>query len=97
MKNKNYPHIFDEKIADDAFLDSLHAIANEPLSNKIASFIHPVRSVGMVIFLLFYGNSIFESLSKIYLSNESEALDFGQLIVTDGANSKFAEKLGIPY
>jgi|SRR5210317_627443 hypothetical protein len=66
MKNKNYPHMFDEKIADDAFLDSLHAIAKEPLSHKIASYIHPVRSGGMVIFLLFYGNSIFESLSKIY-------------------------------
>ena len=66
MRKNNYPNMFDEKIADDAFLDSLHAIANEPLSNKIASFIHPVRSVGMVIFLLFYGNSIFESLSKIY-------------------------------
>ena len=38
-----------------------------------------------------------ESLSKIYLPNESEAIDFGQLIVTDGANSKFAEKLNIPY
>jgi hypothetical protein len=58
--------MFDEKIADDTFLDSLHAIAKEPLSNKILSFIHPVRSVVMVIFLLFYGNSIFESLSKIY-------------------------------
>ena len=66
MRNNNYPNMFDEKIADDAFLDSLHAIAKEPLSNKITSFIHPVRSVGMVIFLLFYGNSIFESLSKIY-------------------------------
>ena len=51
MKNKNYPHMFDEKIADDAFLDSLHAIAKEPFSNKIASYIHPVRSGGMVIFL----------------------------------------------
>ena len=38
-----------------------------------------------------------ESLSKIYLPNESEAIDFGQLIVTDGANSKIAEKLNIPY
>ena len=38
-----------------------------------------------------------ESLSKIYLPNESEAIDFGQLIVTDGTNSKFAEKLNIPY
>ena len=38
-----------------------------------------------------------ESLSKIYLPNESEAVDFGQLIVTDGANSKIAEKLNIPY
>ena len=38
-----------------------------------------------------------ESLSKIYLPNESEAIDFGQLIVTDGAHSKFAEKLNIPY
>ena len=38
-----------------------------------------------------------ESLSKIYLPNESKALDFGQLIVTDGTNSKFAEKLNIPY
>ena len=66
MRNNNYPNMFDEKIADDEFLDSLHAIAKEPLSNKITSFIHPVRSVGMVIFLLFYGNSIFESLSKIY-------------------------------
>ena len=63
MKNKNYPHMFDEKIADDAFLDSLHAIAKEPLSNKIASYIHPIRSGGMVIFLLFYSNSIFDSLS----------------------------------
>jgi hypothetical protein len=66
MRNNNYPNMFDEKIADDTFLDSLHAIAKEPLSNKILSFIHPVRSVVMVIFLLFYGNSIFESLSKIY-------------------------------
>ena len=39
----------------------------------------------------------FESLPKIYLPNEPEAIDFGQLIVTDGANSKFAEKLNIPY
>ena len=66
MRNNNYPNMFDEKIADNTFLDSLHAIAKEPLSNKILSFIHPVRSVVMVIFLLFYGNSIFESLSKIY-------------------------------
>jgi len=66
MRNNNYPNMFDEKIADDTFLDSLHAIAKEPLSNKILSFIHPVRSVVMVIFLLFYCNSIFESLSKIY-------------------------------
>ena len=66
MKNKNYPRMFDEKIADDAFLDSLHSIAKEPLSNKITSYMHPVGSAGMVIFLLFYGNSVFESLSKIY-------------------------------
>jgi 2-octaprenyl-6-methoxyphenol hydroxylase len=39
----------------------------------------------------------FDSLPKIYLPSESEAIDFGQLIVTDGANSKFAEKLNIPY
>ena len=38
-----------------------------------------------------------EPLSKIYLPNESQAIDFGQLIVTDGANSQFAEKLNIPH
>ena len=38
-----------------------------------------------------------ESLSKFYLPNDSEMIDCGQLIVTDGANSKFAEKLNIPY
>lgn len=38
-----------------------------------------------------------DSLSKIYLPNKSETIDFGHLIVTDGANSKFAKKLDIPY
>ena len=38
-----------------------------------------------------------KSLSKIYLPNKPEAIDFDQLIITDGANSKFAEKLDIPY
>ena len=66
MKNKNYPHMFDEKIADDAFLDSLHAIAKEPLSERIASSIKPVRLGGVVILLLLYGNTMFESISKIY-------------------------------
>ena len=66
MKNNNYPHMFDEKIADDAFLDSLHAIAKEPLSERIASSIKPVRLGGVVILLLLYGNTMFESISKIY-------------------------------
>ena len=38
-----------------------------------------------------------ESRSKIYLFNDTDAIDYGQLIVTDGANSKFAEKLNISY
>jgi 2-polyprenyl-6-methoxyphenol hydroxylase-like FAD-dependent oxidoreductase len=34
-----------------------------------------------------------ESPSKIILPNTSETIGFSKLIITDGANSKFAEKL----
>ena len=32
MRNNNYPNMFDEKIVNEEFLDSLHSIAKEPLS-----------------------------------------------------------------
>jgi hypothetical protein len=66
MKNNNYPNMFDEKIVNEEFLDSLHSIAKEPLSERIASSIKPVRLGGVVILLLLYGNTMFESISKIY-------------------------------
>lgn len=66
MKNNNYPNMFDEKIVNEEFLDSLHSIAKEPLSERIASYIKPVRLGGVVILLLLYGNTLFESISKIY-------------------------------
>ena len=66
MKNNNYPNMFDEKIVNEEFLDSLHSIAKEPLWERIASSIKPVRLGGVVILLLLYGNTMFESISKIY-------------------------------
>ncbi len=38
-----------------------------------------------------------ESPSKIILPNTSETIDFDQLIITDGANSKFAKKLNFTF
>jgi len=58
--------MFDEKIVNEEFLDSLHSIAKEPLSERIASSIKLVRLGGVVILLLLYGNTMFESISKIY-------------------------------
>ena len=66
MRNNNYPNMFDEKIVNEEFLDSLHSIAQEPLSERIASSLKPVRLGGVVIFLLLYGNTMFESILKIY-------------------------------
>ena len=58
--------MFDEKIVNEEFLDSLHAIAQEPLSERIASSLKPVRLGGVVLLLLLYGNTMFESILKIY-------------------------------
>ena len=66
MRNNNYPNIFDEKIVNEEFLDSLHSIAEEPLSERITSSLKPVRLGGVVLLLLLYGNTMFESILKIY-------------------------------
>ncbi len=66
MRNNNYPNIFDEKIVNEEFLDSLHSIAKSPLSERITSSLKPVRLGGVVILLLMYGNTMFESILKIY-------------------------------
>ncbi len=66
MRNNNYPNMFDEKIVNEEFLDSLHSIAKEPLSERVASSLKPIRIGGVVLLLLLYGNTIFEYILKIY-------------------------------
>jgi|TARA_B110000240_G_C13311614_1_gene373041 hypothetical protein len=66
MSNKNYPTMFDEKIANPEFLDSLQSIAKEPLSHKISSTMEPFRILTGSVILLFYGSTIMDALFKIY-------------------------------
>ena len=66
MRNNHYPNVLDEKIVKEKFLDSLHSIAKEPLSERIGSSLKPVRLGGVVLLLLLYGNTMFETILKIY-------------------------------
>ena len=66
MRNNNYPNMFDEKIVNEEFLDSLHSIAQETLSERVTSSLKPIRVGGVVLLLLLYGNTMFESILKIY-------------------------------
>jgi hypothetical protein len=68
MNNKNYPNMFDDQMVDPKFLDSLTSIAKEPLSHKIRTRIQPLRVIVGVAILLFYGNTIFNYLLKIYFN-----------------------------
>tara|TARA_B100000959_G_scaffold194738_1_gene203653 strand:+ start:5034 stop:5324 length:291 start_codon:yes stop_codon:yes gene_type:complete len=66
MSNKNYPNMFDEQIANPEFLDSLESIAKEPFSHKIRARIEPFRVIAGAVILFLYGNTILDSLYRIY-------------------------------
>lgn len=68
MKNKNYPQMFDEKIISSDFLDSLHDIAETPLSYKFISTIRLVRAIPLIIIGIFYMDTMVQYILNIYYS-----------------------------